>query len=156
MSSVQVQMQQTIIRNDGSSYQVLSDKTISSQKEVLDWEIIVAPTITEVIWDPIGWTGFPITAFKYLSIKAEGLTAGEFVNIEETVFEGDVNEELHSRKLVVGDTLVYFNKTAFSNHSPSDVYAGTIKQIDKLRAKNPQAVLTTDPVILRIVMLDDS
>lgn len=146
MSSIQTEVITTITRNDGSVYQVISDQIVSSQLEVYDKGITVPISGTVVLWDPVGWTGFPIPAFTHMEILAEDGN----LQLELTIGEGEADEELISLTLEQQIPVLIGNNAAFRNHGASDIYTGTADVIDKVRVRNAS---TTDAVQVRFVML---
>lgn len=146
MSSIQTEVITTITRNDGTVYQLISDKLVSSNLEVYDKGITIAAAATVLVWDPNNWTGFPISSFTHLLILAED---GD-LELELTIGEGEADEELISMTLVQQVPLLIGSEVAFRNHGASDVFSGTLDVIDKVRVKNAS---DTDAVQLRYVML---
>ena len=146
MSSIQTEVINTITRNDGSVYQIITDKLVSSLLEVYDQGITIATSAVEVIWDPVNWTGFPIPAFTHMMILAED---GD-LQLELTIGEGEGDEELISLTLKQQVPILLGSDVAFRNHSASDAFGGTADVIDKVRVKNTSS---TAVVKLRFVML---
>lgn len=96
--------------------------------------IRVATSTTLTVWNPTVDTSEQVGDFDFL-----GMVTDLVLYVEATVNEGHANEELGSFPLAANTFLAFGADDAYYNHSASDVYAGTLDVIDKLRVRNPSA-----------------
>lgn len=101
--------------------------------ELYDPTISIPSGDTAIVWDP-KLSGVPVsvTAFKYLAFLSDSDT----VDVELTTNEADANEELASFRLKANVLTQFGDDTSFSNHAASDVFAGDLNAIDKIRIQN--------------------
>ena len=128
-----------IADNDGTTKTKETTKTISyTAKE--EKELSIAAAGTKVLWDPTTDATEGTATFTFMYIKTDG-----DLDLEFTTFEGDANEELNSMRIVTDLPLALGADDSYYNHSASDIFAGTLDVIDKIRAKNNS---TSDAVIV--------
>lgn len=121
---------------------VAQKKVTYTAKE--DKTYIIGAGLTETIWAPTVDSTEATSDFDFLFMKADG-----DLDVEMTVNEGDANEELNSFRLASGCAFSLGADDAYATHSASDIYAGALDVIDKIRVRNPGA----SPVELRIIMV---
>lgn len=124
-------------------------KTISSQKEAYRVELDVAASGTEVVWDPLAWSGFPVSAFKGLVLVSDGQLDIELL----TDKGGEVGSEANSFRLEANAPFFLAADDSYANHGASDAFGGTLDQTERIRANNPSS---TESVKLTCYIVDDS
>jgi len=113
-----------------------SDKTTRAYEREISFteawrrEIVLVTGTTAVLWDPVASSLSP-SAFVALAIASE-----VDIDVEMTINEGDANEELNSLRVRANVPLVLGADDAYDNHGASDVYAGSLSIINKIRARN--------------------
>lgn len=110
-------------------------KTFSSLSEVENRTIDVAADGTPTIWDPSNDSGDTTEDFTYLLMVSNGV-----LDVEMTINEGDANEELISFRLAADTPFLLGADDAYYNHSASNIFAGTLDVIDKIRVDEPNSV----------------
>lgn len=147
-ATLQVDTQVKLTDKGGNTRKYGWTKQFSSQKEIQEFQLNIAASGTAVVWDPVNWTSFPVSAFKAIVLKSDA-----DLDLEFTINEGDTNEELVSVRLVANTPLILGADDAYYNHSASDAFGGSLDVIDKIRANNPDA---ENAVELLVLMVDDS
>ena len=133
-----------LVGDEGATDLVVAQKKVTyTAKE--DKVYSIAASATETIWAPTVDSTEAVSDFDFLFMKADG-----DLDVEMTVNEGDVDEELNSFRLANGCSFTLGADDAYDNHSASDIYAGTLDVIDKIRVKNPSG---STAVELRIIMV---
>ena len=122
-----------IVDGSGNDTVITSKHAGTSVDNVECRTFSLADATTAIIWDPTTDSG-PITTFDYLIV-----TADNAVDLELTVNEGDAAEELSSVRVASGVLFVLGADDSYYNHSASDIYAGTLDVIDKIRVRNTAA-----------------
>ena len=109
-------------------------KTITALGEMKRQEVSVGAGVTAIVWNPTVDTSELCESFSFLEMEAS-----VDMEAELTINEAHANEELISLRLAAGVPLILGSNAAFYNHSASDIYAGTLDVIDKIRVKNTGA-----------------
>jgi len=130
---------ETRIKDGGSDYETLSSRTFTYTQGRLVREVL--NNEEAVLWDAA--QSGALADFDLLVLVAD-----QPVELEFTVNEGDGSEELGSLTLAKNVALALGDDAARYNHSASDAFAGTLDVIDKIRAKETNAVDAT--VTLRL------
>lgn len=124
----------TNIDNSGNKSVRTITKSFNSLNEVEKRSIDIAADGTVNIWDPTNDSGDTTQDFTYLILKSDG-----DLDVEMTINEGHANEELNSFRLAAGTPFILGSDVAYYDHSASDIYAGTLDVIDKIRVDEPNS-----------------
>lgn len=117
----------------------------TSVNEVHETVIDVAASTTVVVWDPVNWTDYPVSAFDTLVIFAD-----KEIDLEFTVNEGNASENLFSIRLQADLPLSVGSNDSYYGESGGSLFAGTLDVIDKIRAKEPNG----ESVKLTLILVD--
>ena len=104
----------------------------SSVTAITEMDFAITANQTRIIWDPTNVATENVSDFDRLILIADGI-----LDIEFTANEGDANEELMSFRLTADVPFMLGADDAFSNHSASDAFAGTLDVLDKIRVDEP-------------------
>jgi len=107
------------------------ERTVSSVEEHFHRRGLIADSDTRVVWNPTVDTSEQVGSFRLLALWADG-----DLEIELTTNEGNANEELSSFVLAAGVPFLLGSDASYYDHSPSDVFAGSLDVVDKIRARN--------------------
>ena len=143
MASIKTKMTITITDDQSKEKKFTITNTVSSLTALEERDYAITADQTRAIWDPTNVTTEVMTTFGFLLMWADGN-----VDVEFTINEGDVNEELVSIRLVKDIPFMLGADDAFFNHSASNVWGGTIDVIDKIRVKEPGSVARKLKVIM--------
>ena len=117
--------------------------SISTLTAITHMDFAITADQTRIIWDPTVGATENVADFDRMILIADGI-----LDIELTIFEGDANEELNSFRLVKDIPFMLGADDAWSNHSASDAFAGTLDVIDKIRVDEPESVAKNLKLIL--------
>ena len=131
-----------ITRVAGNAEVIPFDKAIT-YTSIRDVEYVIAASSTVIVWNPTNDNADSVTDFDVMILLAD-----KDLRIELTTNEGDANEELSSLTLTAGVPMMFGSDNSYYNHSASDVYAGTLDVIDKIRVKELAAVASNLRIIL--------
>jgi hypothetical protein len=110
--------------------------------EYYEMQIDVASQTTVVVWNPTV-TGHPMADFDRLILMSD-----KALEVELTIGEGEATEELISFRLTPNIPFILGADDAYRNHSASDVFAGTLDVIEKIRVKEINQVAAKLTVIM--------
>ena len=117
--------------------------SISTLTAITHMDFAITADQTRIIWDPTVGATENVADFDRMILIADGI-----LDIELTIFEGDANEELNSFRLTKDIPFMLGADDAWSNHSASDAFAGTLDVIDKIRVDEPESVAKNLKMIL--------
>lgn len=115
---------------------------------VADFDVDIAPTVTQTLWDVINApSGLP-TAFTFLMLVTE--VGDPSIDIEFTVNEGNASETIFTLRLFAGVPLMLgADDSYFGTAAGGNAFASSLSVINKLRANNPD---TEDTAHLKVVI----
>ncbi len=141
--SIKIENTITIIDPRGKTKTFTFTDTATSITAITEMDFAITANQTRIIWDPTQVTTENVTDFDRLILISDGT-----LDIEMTVNEGDANEELLSFRLAKDIPFMLGADDAYSNHSASDAFAGTLDVIDKIRVDEPSGVARNLKLIL--------
>lgn len=112
-------------------------KTVPSVSDYRLMRFVVAADATSILWDPNN-DAAPVGSFQHLVMWADGV-----LDVELTTGEGEATEELSSFRLAANTPYMLGADDSYRNHSASDVYAGTLDVLDKIRVDEPNSTTVT-------------
>lgn len=145
MSQFKITGEVEIIDNAGNKRLIPFRNNYTSVNEIWCQEIAFDADDTLTVWDPTNWSGYQFTAFDRLMMMST-----RDLDVEMTINEGDANEELISFRLAANVPFFLGADDAYYNHSASNIYAGTLDVIDKIRIDEPNSTAGK----LTMVMVD--
>lgn len=132
-----------ITDDQGSTDVVSAEKSFTfTAKE--DKQFSITASATNIIWDPTIDSSEATSDFVFMYLLSNG-----DLDVEMTINEGDVNEELISFRLAADVPFTLGADDAYFNHLASNIYGGTLNVIDKIRVNEPNGVAVT----LRFIMV---
>ena len=143
MSHCKIKTEIEILDNSGVIRRFNTSDTLTGVNEIFVQEFDLAADATQIVWDPTNWTGMQVSDFDRLILMSDGT-----VDVELTINEGDANEELNSLRVIANVPLVIGADDAYYNHSASDIFAGTLDVIDKIRIDEPNSTARKITLIL--------
>ena len=132
------------ITDDQGSTDVVSTQKSFTFTAKEDKQFSIAANATEVIYNPTIDSSEATTDFDFMYLLSDG-----DLDVELTINEGDANEELISFRLAADVPFTLGADDAYSNHSASNAFGGTLDVIDKIRVDEPNAAAVT----LRFIMV---
>ena len=145
MSHIKIVSSIEILDNNGITCKIPFKYSFTSVNEILRKEVDIAANATVIIYDPVNWTGYDITKFDVFVMYSD-----KDLDVEMTINEGDANEELNSFRVVANLPFILGADDAYYNHSASNIYAGTLDVIDKIRVDEPNGTAAK----LNIIIID--
>lgn len=134
MGQIRVETTITVTNDDGTETVIQKDKTFSSLTDIDVRQYTLAKDATQILWDPVNESTENMASFGLLIAIADGV-----LDLEFTANEGDGNEELATVRLTDALPLMLGADDAYSNHSASDAFAGTLDVVDKIRVDEPES-----------------
>lgn len=143
MAHIKVKTDIEIADNNGVKKIIPLRYSLTTVNEIVHQEIDISADATSIIWDPTNWTGYQMTDFDLIIMFSD-----KTLDIELTINEGDSNEELNSFRLVPDIPFILGADDAYYNHSASDIFAGSLDVIDKIRVDEPNSTAAKLNLIL--------
>lgn len=141
--SVKIETTITVTNPQGDVHKFNTSKTVSSLTAITMMDFAITADQTRIIWDPTNVTTENVTKFDIAIFWSDGN-----LDLEKTTNEGDANEELGSIRIVSDLPYMLGADDSYYNHSASDIYAGTLDVIDKLRVDEPASAARNLKMIL--------